>query len=350
MIPFVYVQSVMLRLMRADQSAQDFVVARLILSRHRAQAIWDHAQLLGLRVFFPTSLREAHKTLKLVAAGLDRECSAFQLQAGGPNPSALQGPPTRPRAVVAVAAPEAEVGADGVAIAAPEEENHDAEDELRRRAQFFEQMLVRHFVSVGDSLEPIADLIDYWGPYIKIENRIAAEGNFQEVCSIPYDIVNDEVLRANTSSALSKARRKPSLLLATVAAKIKRALKTQDYRRYAQEQDDRVEEFCTMVDLDSSDLEVRQAAFRGVLPTILRGNEVMSPIFERASDDEAVWYAYEWLLKHFLKAEDPMSYMSAVALGHAVRTAVGVCRSELGGEADLAQWLAKMIRRHWFRR
>ena len=80
-------------------------------------------------------------------------------------------------------------------------------------------------------------------------------------------------------------------MLATVAAKIKRALKSQDYRRYAQEQDDRIEEFCTMVDLDSSDPEVRQAAFRGVLPTILRGNEVMSPIFERASDDDAVWYA-----------------------------------------------------------
>ena len=45
-VPLLYVQ----RLMRAAQSPREFVVARFMLSRQRAQATWYHEQGRGLRV------------------------------------------------------------------------------------------------------------------------------------------------------------------------------------------------------------------------------------------------------------------------------------------------------------
>ena len=104
-------------------------------------------------------------------------------------------------------------GAEGAIAAAPEEADHDEEDELRGLAQFLGQSIVKHFVGAGDSPEPLADMMDHWGPYIKVESRLAAE----QMCSIPWDIVTDEFPRASISLALGKAREKLSLLLSTVA-------------------------------------------------------------------------------------------------------------------------------------
>ena len=131
MVPLVYVQRVMLKLMRAAQSPQEFVVARFMLSRQRAQATWDHEQVRGLRV--------------------------------------------SPKAVAAAEGSEGTEGAEGAIAAAPEEADHDEDDELRGLAQFLGQPMVEHFVGAGDSPEPLADMMDHWGPYIKVENRLAAE-------------------------------------------------------------------------------------------------------------------------------------------------------------------------------
>ena len=93
MVPLVYVQRVMLRLMRAAQSPQELVVARFMLSRQRAQV--------------------------------------------------------SPKAVVTAKGSEGTEGAEGAVAAAPEEADHDEDDELWGLAHLLGQPIVEHFVGGG---------------------------------------------------------------------------------------------------------------------------------------------------------------------------------------------------------
>ena len=132
MVPLVYVQRAMLRLMPAAQSPQEFVVARFMLSRQRAQATWDHEQVRGLRV--------------------------------------------SPKAVVTARGSEGTEGAEGAVAAAPEESDHDEDDELRRLARLLGQVrwnLPRAsiFLALGEAREKLSLLLStvapegVWGTY-----------------------------------------------------------------------------------------------------------------------------------------------------------------------------------------
>ena len=117
----------------------------------------------------------------------------------------------------------------------------------------------------------MAELTDYWG-YYGSDDVVLDQGSvfFQVADILLFMVGTGEESKLKAKSAMARATQlSKGLQTADIMKHVRNAIKGSEYRQYKTQAEDRLAEFTRMVDLDSEDPSVREAAFGAVLPTLV---------------------------------------------------------------------------------
>ena len=149
-----------------------------------------------------------------------------------------------------------------------------------------EALRVGDLVPVCTPMAKMAELTDYWG-YYGSDDVVLDQGSvfFQVADILLFMVGTGEESKLKAKSAMARARQlSKGLQTAAIMKHVRNAIKGSDYRQYKTQAEDRLAEFTRMVDLDSEDPSVREAAFGAVLPTLVLQAQNVASIFSQQLD------------------------------------------------------------------
>ena len=176
----------------------------------------------------------------------------------------------------------------------------------------------------------MAELTDYWGYYGSDDVVLNQSSVFFQVADILLFMVGTgEESKLKAKSAMARARQlSKGLQTAAIMKHVRNAIKGAEYREYKTHAEDRLAEFTTMVDLDSEDPSVREAAFGAVLPTLVLQAQHVAAIFCQQLDKDLVLQGYLNLAQHYLPDAKPLEKSTILLLDHKVALPLARCRHE----------------------
>ena len=172
---------------------------------------------------------------------------------------------------------------------------------------------------------------------------------FQVADILLFMVGTGEESKLTAKSAMARARQlSKGLQTAAIMKHVRNAIKGSEYRQYKTQAEDRLAEFTRMVDLDSEDPSVREAAFGAVLPTLVLQAQHVASVFSQQLDEDLVLSGYLalGLVQHYLPEADykPLEKSTILLLDHKVAPALALarCRHETR-LVDSAELVEKMI-------
>ena len=97
-----------------------------------------------------------------------------------------------------------------------------------------------------------------------------------------------------------------------------------------------------MIDLDSDDNAVREAAFGAVLPTLVLRAQHVAAVFAQQLDEDMVMSGYMALVHHYLPDAKPLEKSTILLLDHKIALPLARCRHETT-LVDSAEVMKQMI-------
>jgi hypothetical protein len=223
------------------------------------------------------------------------------------------------------------------------DEEKAAKEKSLALVQEMEALKVGELVPVGTPMWKMSELTDYWGYYGTDEIVLDVDSVFHQFADILLYMVVGEEAKPKVRSAMARARKlSKTLQTAAIMKHVRSAIKGPEFRQYKTRAEERLSEFTTMIDLDSDDGLVREAAFGAVLPTLILEAQHVAGIFAQQLDDEMVMSGYQALVQHYLPDAKPLEKSTILLLDHKVALPLARCRHETA-LLDSAEVIKQMI-------
>ena len=140
----------------------------------------------------------------------------------------------------------------------------------------------------------------YWGYYSSDAVVLNTDSVFHQFADILLYMVVGEESKPKSRSAMARARKlSKTLQTAAIMKHVSNAIKGPEFRQYKMQAEERLSEFTTMIDLDSDDNVVREAAFGAVLPTLILQAQHLAGVFAQQLDEDMVMSGYLALVQHY---------------------------------------------------
>ena len=206
-----------------------------------------------------------------------------------------------------------------------------------------EMVPAKSIVQVGESMERLADFLDYLGAGDDVKDRYDERHLYlKAVQPIFADIPALEPTAK--MSALQKARMADEdMMVDSLAGKIKQALSSPEYRSYELTTRKRLLEWCALLDLGDPSPEVKADAASILLPNLLYAEENVKELFSGEPNGIVVVRHYCSLVDTVLDTTNYYDIHTVQQLVEKLRVSLGRCRNEVDSALSLQQKLLKLV-------
>ena len=332
-----HASSIFLRMLRLGKSAAAVYLPRLQVRMTAMAMLWQHIDATPkLTEFFQTEAPlEATVAMEMLRRfqTMMRSESMFELQLT-----------TNSRNMVLLL-PELALPT-GVGEGTPEAVTLRASPRWTR-GKVLQMMQLKNMVSVGESLESVADFLDVLGPVEMVKDRLDPAGMYQKVlCSIyaAMPTLSQAVAPGVQLSALQMARMEDdSILVEAIAVRIRQALKLQEFRSFARSQKPRLLEWCSLLDIDGSTDEIKGDAFGYLFPNLVKRHSDLQWLFSKETNGAVMVRHYCSMVDKVLGVKSYFDINTVQQLHNKLKVPLGRLRNEVNPAAGLQDRVSQLL-------
>ena len=215
--------------------------------------------------------------------------------------------------------------------------------ELFMKVEQIEKLRVKALVAGDGSMAKVADLLDYFGACERNADRMDPDLNMQRMTGMLMELVEGDV-SAGKSSALARTRALSEDLSAkrlTVATRT--MLRGAELRSYSMGADDRLEEFAVMIDLSSKVEEVRNEAFKTMLPNLVATLDALGSLYEGEKSPEVVVEQYLRLCELYTPDLKPFDVGTVSVVSNRLKAPLQRLLNEHEGKMSPAEKVTRLM-------